>query len=138
MFSSTYSTSPPPHPPLRPSLPHFSPSPTSPPHPHHPQTNIAACQQLQHRGQEFIEADHYAVDCIRPKCLELLRVVHDYNEMARLRNRMLNAMQTLHKHIDLVSRVYFTLYIHNLYFEIRNYLIRVLFICIKECILIYN
>ena len=30
---------------------------------------------LRFRGQRFIEANHYALDCIRPKCVELERMV---------------------------------------------------------------
>ena len=59
--------------------------------------------QLHASGERFIEEDHYAVDCIRPKCIELQRICEQYKELLRRRHELLNKSRELQDRIDKVS-----------------------------------
>ena len=50
----------------------------------------------------MIEEDHYAVDSIRPKCLELQRICQRYKEMMRQRQEDLMKSRDLQERIDKV------------------------------------
>ena len=63
-------------------------------------------EQLKGTGDQLIEDDHYAVDCIRPKCIELQRMCEQYKEMVRARYEVLNKSRDLHDRIDKVSFTY--------------------------------
>ena len=53
-------------------------------------------------GESFMAADHYAVDCIRPKCSELQQICDRFNELLDCRRRTLELSHKLHRHIDKV------------------------------------
>ena len=61
-----------------------------------PQADIERADALRLCGEQFIEENHYAVDCIRPKCAELERTCNDYNNLVNARRRRLEVIQQLH------------------------------------------
>ena len=66
------------------------------------QNDIACAQQLRDTGDKFIAADHYAVDCIRPKCTELQRITDEYRERLEHRRHTLDLSHRLHQLVDKV------------------------------------
>jgi hypothetical protein len=69
------------------------------------QEDLWCAKQLNDRGLEFIQADHYAVDCIRPKCDELERICTDYWILYGAREKLLLDSLELHKKIDQVGHL---------------------------------
>jgi hypothetical protein len=67
------------------------------------QGDFAKAEDLHSDGEKFIEDDHYAVDCIRPKCIELQRICEQYKELIRKRNELLLRSKELHERLDRVS-----------------------------------
>ena len=67
------------------------------------QNGIGKAEDLKKTGEDLIEDKHYAVDCIRPKCLELQRMCEQYRELVRQRYDLLNRAKDLHERIDQVS-----------------------------------
>lgn len=66
------------------------------------QNDFTCADYLRECGEKFIAADHYAVDCIRPKCGELQRICEEFNERLSHRRRSLEISRKLHQHIDKV------------------------------------
>ena len=66
------------------------------------QNDVQAADGLRRRGEEFIENDHYAVDCIRPKCAELQRVCEQYRALMRKQRQLLAKSRQLHQRIEQV------------------------------------
>lgn len=66
------------------------------------QDDIQCAKQLNERGIEFIAADHYAVDCIQPKCNELERIYTDYCFLLSRRDKLIRSSVELHSKIDKV------------------------------------
>ena len=62
-----------------------------------------AAQALWRRGEDFIENDHYGVDSLRPKCVELQRVCEQYRELMRKQRDLLAKSRLLHERIEKVS-----------------------------------
>ena len=59
-------------------------------------------EDLETSGRRFIEEDHYAIDCIRPKCIELQQMVQQYRELTQARFSTLDRSRDLHQRIDKV------------------------------------
>ncbi len=59
-------------------------------------------KQLKDMGQQLIDDDHYAIDCIRPKCIELQRMCEQYKELVRKRYDMLQKSRDLQDRIEKV------------------------------------
>ncbi|XP_063057913.1 guanine nucleotide exchange factor DBS isoform X6 [Engraulis encrasicolus] len=55
-------------------------------------------------GDQLIQSNHYAVDSIRPKCVELRRVRDDYNNEAKKKHDILSKSLEIHKGIDKVNQ----------------------------------
>ena len=53
-------------------------------------------------GDQLIQSDHYAVDSIRPKCVELRRVCDDFANEAQKKNDILSKSLQIHRGIDKV------------------------------------
>lgn len=53
-------------------------------------------------GDQLIQSNHYAVDSIRPKCVELRRIRDDYNNEAKKKYDILSKSLEIHKGIDKV------------------------------------
>ncbi|KAI0240762.1 putative guanine nucleotide exchange factor MCF2L2 [Lamellibrachia satsuma] len=66
--------------------------------------DIDRADELDASGRQFIEEDHYAIDCIRPKCIELQQMVQQYREMTQARFSMLERSRDLHDRIDKANK----------------------------------
>ena len=55
-------------------------------------------------GEQYIMDDHYAVDSMRPKCIELQRMCEQYRQLLRTRREILNKSHDLQERIDKVSK----------------------------------
>lgn len=53
-------------------------------------------------GDQLIQSDHYAVDSIRPKCVELRRVCDDFCNEAKKKTDVLSKSLQIHTGIDKV------------------------------------
>jgi len=66
------------------------------------QDDVDRAEDLETSGRRFIEEDHYAIDCIRPKCIELQQMVQQYRELTQARFSTLDRSRDLHERIDKV------------------------------------
>jgi len=66
--------------------------------------DVEKAEQLKTSGEGLIADDHYAVDCIRPKCLELQRMCQQYRELVRHRHELLQRARDLHDRIEKAKR----------------------------------
>lgn len=64
---------------------------------------------MRSRGQQLIMEEHYAVDSIRPKCLELQRICEQYKELLRKRREMLAKSHDLHDRLERVSLQFYVI-----------------------------
>ncbi|XP_060592948.1 guanine nucleotide exchange factor DBS-like, partial [Ruditapes philippinarum] len=55
-------------------------------------------------GDQYIMDDHYAVDSIRPKCIELQRMCEQYRQLLRRRREILNKSHDLHERIEKANK----------------------------------
>ncbi|XP_067085567.1 probable guanine nucleotide exchange factor MCF2L2 [Osmerus mordax] len=55
-------------------------------------------------GDQLIQSDHYAVDSIRPKCVELRRVCDDFTNEGQKKNDILSKSLQIHRGIDKVNQ----------------------------------
>lgn len=53
-------------------------------------------------GDQLIQSNHYAVDSIRPKCVELRRVCDNFNNEAKKKNDVLSKSLEIHTGITKV------------------------------------
>lgn len=53
-------------------------------------------------GDQLIQSDHYAVDSIRPKCVELRRVSEDFSNASNKKTDVLSKSLQIHMGIDKV------------------------------------
>lgn len=53
-------------------------------------------------GEQLIQSNHYAVDSIRPKCVELRRVCDDFSNCAKKKKNVLSKSLQIHVGIDKV------------------------------------
>jgi len=51
-------------------------------------------------GDQLIQSNHYAVDSILPKCVELRRVCDDFSNEAKKKRDILTKSLEIHKGID--------------------------------------
>ncbi|TRY76135.1 hypothetical protein DNTS_027383 [Danionella cerebrum] len=54
-------------------------------------------------GDQLIQSDHYAIDSIRPKCVELRRICDDFSNEAKKKRDILSKSLEIHKRIDEVN-----------------------------------
>ena len=54
-------------------------------------------------GEEFIEEDHYAIDCIRPKWAELKNMVEEHRNLIGERRDILERSYELQQRLDKVG-----------------------------------
>ena len=59
-------------------------------------------ESLWRHGEELISDDHYAVDCIRPKCIEVQRVCVQYRELMKKQRERLEKSKQLQESIQQV------------------------------------
>ena len=63
------------------------------------QEQLEKAEELRIIGLQLIESQHYAVDSIQPKCVELSRIRDAFHD------RITTRLETLHKCRDLQERI---------------------------------
>lgn len=71
------------------------------------QKELEQADKMRGTGDQMITQDSYAVDSIRPKCIELQRMCDQYKSLLRRRREMLNKSHDLQDRIDKVRGQYF-------------------------------
>lgn len=67
------------------------------------QPTVEKAQLHALHGDQLIQSNHYAVDSIRPKCVELRRVCDDFSNEAKKKTDILSKSLQIHLGIDKVS-----------------------------------
>ncbi|XP_064638483.1 guanine nucleotide exchange factor DBS-like isoform X2 [Lineus longissimus] len=65
---------------------------------------LEKAEELQQEGEKFIADEHYAVDCIMPKCSELERMYKEHRSLYEARKEMLETSLELQQRIDKASK----------------------------------
>ncbi|KAM3620595.1 uncharacterized protein V6R79_025769 [Siganus canaliculatus] len=68
------------------------------------QATIEKAQLHALHGDQLIQSNHYAVDSIRPKCVELRRVCDDFSNEAKKKSDVLSKSLQIHLGIDKVNQ----------------------------------
>ncbi|KAL4220707.1 guanine nucleotide exchange factor DBS [Mactra antiquata] len=63
---------------------------------------------MRSEGEQYIMDDHYAVDSIRPKCIELQRMCEQYKQLLRRRREILSKSHDLQDRIEKANKWYVT------------------------------
>ena len=74
---------------------------------------------MRNTGENLIMDDNYAVDSIRPKCIELQRMCDQYRQLVRQRREILQKSGDLQERIDKVRKLMFYYRGNELYFKLR-------------------
>ncbi len=64
------------------------------------QESLEKAQLHAQHGDQLIQSNHYAVDSIRPKCVELRRICDDFSNEAKKKRDILTKSLEIHKRID--------------------------------------
>uniref|UniRef100_A0A8C2C4F1 MCF.2 cell line derived transforming sequence-like 2 n=1 Tax=Cyprinus carpio TaxID=7962 RepID=A0A8C2C4F1_CYPCA len=62
--------------------------------------SLEKAQLHAQHGDQLIQSNHYAVDSIRPKCVELRRICDDFSNEAKKKHDILTKSLEIHKRID--------------------------------------
>uniref|UniRef100_A0A8C3KF24 MCF.2 cell line derived transforming sequence-like 2 n=1 Tax=Calidris pygmaea TaxID=425635 RepID=A0A8C3KF24_9CHAR len=65
---------------------------------------VKKAQSLALHGEQLIQNNHYAVDSIRPKCVELRRICDDFTNETKKKYDILGKSLELHKQLDKASQ----------------------------------
>uniref|UniRef100_A0A8C1RA77 MCF.2 cell line derived transforming sequence-like 2 n=1 Tax=Cyprinus carpio TaxID=7962 RepID=A0A8C1RA77_CYPCA len=68
------------------------------------QESLEKAQLHAQHGDQLIQSNHYAVDSIRPKCVELRRICDDFSNGAKKKRDVLTKSLEIHKRIDEVNQ----------------------------------
>ncbi|XP_026076732.1 guanine nucleotide exchange factor DBS-like isoform X4 [Carassius auratus] len=68
------------------------------------QESLEKAQLHAQHGDQLIQSNHYAVDSIRPKCVELRRICDDFSNEAKKKRDILSKSLEIHKRIDEVNQ----------------------------------
>ncbi|NXY02227.1 MCF2L factor, partial [Pteruthius melanotis] len=68
------------------------------------QEPLEKAQSLALHGEQLIQNNHYAVDSIRPKCVELRRICDDFTNETKKKYDILGKSLELHKQLDKASK----------------------------------
>ncbi|NXP24501.1 MCF2L factor, partial [Scytalopus superciliaris] len=68
------------------------------------QEPLEKAQSLAVHGEQLIQNNHYAVDSIRPKCVELRRICDDFTNETKKKYDILGRSLELHKQLDKASQ----------------------------------
>ncbi|XP_032302367.1 probable guanine nucleotide exchange factor MCF2L2 isoform X8 [Coturnix japonica] len=68
------------------------------------QEPLEKAQTLALHGEQLIQNNHYAVDSIRPKCVELRRICDDFTNETKKKYDILGKSLELHKQLDKASQ----------------------------------
>ena len=74
---------------------------------------------MRNTGENLIMDDNYAVDSIRPKCIELQRMCDQYRQLVRQRREILQKSGDLQERIDKVRKLMIYYRGNELYFKLR-------------------
>jgi hypothetical protein len=74
---------------------------------------------MRNTGENLIMDDNYAVDSIRPKCIELQRMCDQYRQLVRQRREILQKSGDLQERIDMVRKLMFYYRGNEIYFKLR-------------------
>ncbi|XP_073681622.1 probable guanine nucleotide exchange factor MCF2L2 [Garra rufa] len=66
--------------------------------------SLEKAQLHAQHGDQLIQSNHYAVDSIRPKCVELRRICDDFSNEAKKKRDILSKSLEIHKRIDEVNQ----------------------------------
>lgn len=66
------------------------------------QPTLEKAQLHAMHGDQLIQSNHYAVDSIRPKCVELRRVCDDFSNEAKKKSDVLSKSLHIHMGIEKV------------------------------------
>uniref|UniRef100_A0A8C1P155 MCF.2 cell line derived transforming sequence-like 2 n=1 Tax=Cyprinus carpio TaxID=7962 RepID=A0A8C1P155_CYPCA len=66
--------------------------------------SLEKAQLHAQHGDQLIQSNHYAVDSIRPKCVELRRICDDFSNGAKKKRDVLTKSLEIHKRIDEVNQ----------------------------------
>lgn len=66
-------------------------------------------QTLALHGEQLIQNNHYAVDSIRPKCVELRHICDDFTNETKKKYDILGKSLELHKQLDKVSESFWSI-----------------------------
>uniref|UniRef100_A0A8C2C4C0 MCF.2 cell line derived transforming sequence-like 2 n=1 Tax=Cyprinus carpio TaxID=7962 RepID=A0A8C2C4C0_CYPCA len=66
--------------------------------------SLEKAQLHAQHGDQLIQSNHYAVDSIRPKCVELRRICDDFSNEAKKKHDILTKSLEIHKRIDEVNQ----------------------------------
>lgn len=67
------------------------------------QESLEKAQLHALHGDQLIQSNHYSVDSIRPKCVELRRICDDFTNEAQKKYDVLSKSRQIHKGIDKVG-----------------------------------
>jgi len=70
---------------------------------------LEKAQTLALHGEQLIQNNHYAVDSIRPKCVELRRICDDFTNETKKKYDILGKSLELHKQLDKVSESFWSI-----------------------------
>ncbi|XP_067669146.1 guanine nucleotide exchange factor DBS-like isoform X1 [Haliotis asinina] len=65
---------------------------------------LEQAERMRAHGEQLILDDHYAVDSIRPKCIELQRMCQQYKDLLRRRQEILSKSHDLQDRLDKANR----------------------------------
>uniref|UniRef100_A0A8C9NLD4 MCF.2 cell line derived transforming sequence-like 2 n=1 Tax=Serinus canaria TaxID=9135 RepID=A0A8C9NLD4_SERCA len=68
------------------------------------QEPLEKAQSLALHGEQLIQNNHYAIDSIRPKCVELRRICDDFTNETKKKYDILGKSLELHKQLDKASQ----------------------------------
>ncbi|XP_059163634.1 guanine nucleotide exchange factor DBS-like isoform X3 [Physella acuta] len=68
------------------------------------QKDLDQTDRMRARGEQLMMDEHYAVDSIRPKCVELQRMCEQYKELLRKRREMLTKSHDLQDRLDRANK----------------------------------
>ncbi|KAK3095367.1 hypothetical protein FSP39_013819 [Pinctada imbricata] len=68
------------------------------------QRDLDQAEVMRNTGDQMIAEDNYAVDSIRPKCIELQRMCDQYKSLLRRRREILNKSHDLQDRIDKANK----------------------------------
>ena len=83
------------------------------------QKDLEQADRMRNTGENLIMDDNYAVDSIRPKCIELQRMCEQYRQLVRQRREILQKSGDLQERIDMVRKLMFYYRGNEIYFKLR-------------------
>lgn len=102
------------------------------------QEPLEKAQSLALHGEQLIQNNHYAVDSIRPKCVELRRICDDFTNETKKKYDILGKSLELHKQLDKVSEPFQITALARFYWKWRILLAQAIMMKIKNCVWFFS